>query len=114
MPGSYRLAKHIHVGRDEGGAPCIEIDGERLPWMTCGIVTLASSLQEMPTVTITIPAERVTMTNDDIMLMPRGAPMGEPVKSGDDVLIEPGGDIAVKRGVIDTVTLVEPEPDTPR
>lgn len=91
MPDAYRLAKTIHVGRDEGGAPCIEIDGERLPWMTCGIVTPAPSLQEMPTVTITIPAERITMTNDDIMLMPRGRREGGPVQRGTSVVIEPDG-----------------------
>jgi hypothetical protein len=59
----HRLAKHIVVDRDENGAPRITIDGEQLPWFTQGIVTPAPSLREMPTVTITLLAEKVEMLN---------------------------------------------------
>jgi hypothetical protein len=58
-----RLAKEIRVDRDERGAPQITIDGETLPWFTAGIVTPAPSLDEVPTVTITIPAEKVVVEN---------------------------------------------------
>lgn len=57
------LAKHIVVDRDDAGIPRITIDGQQLPWYTTAI-TPAPNLNEMPTITVTIPAEKVTMVND--------------------------------------------------
>jgi len=59
-----RLAKEIRVDRDEHGAPRITIDGGQLPWYTQGIVPRAPSLNEFGAITITIPAETVTLADD--------------------------------------------------
>jgi hypothetical protein len=56
----YKLAEHIVVDRDERGAPRITIDGEVLPWHTCGIVPSVPKLNEAPTLTVTFLAEKVT------------------------------------------------------
>lgn len=58
------FAKEIRVDQDEHGAPRITIDGQPFPWYTAGIVVPAPSLDKAPTVTVTIPAERVTMINE--------------------------------------------------
>jgi hypothetical protein len=63
-PAGYRLAKEIQIDRDDRGAPRITIDGEVFPYGTAGIVTPAPSLNDAPTVTITLLAEKVTMVND--------------------------------------------------
>ncbi len=57
--------KEIRVESDENGAPRITIDGQPFPWYTAGIVAPAPSLSHAtPTVTITIPAEKVVMVNE--------------------------------------------------
>lgn len=58
------IAKEIVVDKDERGAPRVTIDGQLFRWFTAGIVTPAPSLNEAPTVTITVLAEKVTMVND--------------------------------------------------
>lgn len=58
------LAREILVDRDDKGAPRITINGTPFPYYTAGIVTPAPSLHDMPTITLTIPAECVRMTND--------------------------------------------------
>ena len=59
------IAKHIIVDRDEHGAPRLQIDGFVFDFATCGIKVPAPSLDEIPTVTVTFLAEKVTMINDD-------------------------------------------------
>ncbi len=58
------FAKEIRVDQDKHGAPQITIDGQPFPWYTAGIVVPAPALDKTPTVTVTIPAERVTMVNE--------------------------------------------------
>lgn len=59
------FAKEIRVDQDERGAPRITIDGQPFPWCTAGIVVPPPALdQAMPTITVTIPAEKVTMLNE--------------------------------------------------
>lgn len=58
------LAKHVIIDRDQHGVPRITIDGTVLPWFTSGIAVPAPSLDEVPTVTITIPADKVSMLNE--------------------------------------------------
>jgi hypothetical protein len=68
---TVELPKEIRVESDRTGAPRITIDGQPLPWYTAGIVVPPPALgQAMPTVTITIPAEKVTMVNE---MMPPAA-----------------------------------------
>jgi hypothetical protein len=69
----YTFAKEITVDRDERGVPRITIDGERFRWFTNGIVVPAPSLNEMPTATITILADKVTMLNEDRYRRDEGA-----------------------------------------
>jgi len=59
-----KLPAEISVRRNAGDGPWIHIDGELFPWYTAGVSVNAVSHDEMPTVTITIPAERVTLFND--------------------------------------------------
>lgn len=58
------FAKEIRVDQDERGAPRITIDGQPFPWFTAGIVTPSPAHDKTPTITVTIPAERVTMVNE--------------------------------------------------
>lgn len=59
-----RFAKQIRVDRDENGAPRVTIDGQQLPWYTQGIVPRAPSLNDVAALTITIPAEHITLVDD--------------------------------------------------
>lgn len=68
-----RLAKEIRVDRDEHGAPRITIDGEPLPWYTQGIVPRAPSLDDTAALTITIPAEHITLVDDWVTGVPKQA-----------------------------------------
>ena len=68
------FAKEIRVDQDERGAPRITIDGQPFPWFTAGIVTPPPVLDGAPMITVTIPAERVTMVNE---LLPPAGPRGE-------------------------------------
>lgn len=54
----------VRVESDESGAPRITIDGQPFPWYTAGILAPAPSREHMPTITVTIPAEKVTMVNE--------------------------------------------------
>jgi hypothetical protein len=56
--------EEIRVETAANGAPVIKIDGQPFPWYTAGIVTPPPSRDAMPTVTVTIPAERVVMINE--------------------------------------------------
>lgn len=55
------MAKDVVIDRAPGGAPRITIDGLMLPWYTAGIIANVPSLDGMTGLTITIPAERVTL-----------------------------------------------------
>lgn len=56
--------REIVIDQDANGAPRITIDGQALPWYTAGIVVPPPSRDQMPTVVLTIPAEKVTMVNE--------------------------------------------------
>jgi hypothetical protein len=58
------FAKEIRVETDRAGAPYITIDGQPFPWHTAGIVIPAPSRDQFPTITVTIPAEKVVMVNE--------------------------------------------------
>lgn len=58
------FSKEIRVESDRAGAPRVTIDGQPLPWYTAGIVVPPPSRDQMPTVVLTIPAERVVMVNE--------------------------------------------------
>lgn len=74
------LAKEIVVDQDANGAPRVTIDGREFPWYTAGIVVPTPSVDKMPTVVITIPAEKVTMVNE---MLPRAPePSGGPYRCG--------------------------------
>lgn len=60
--------KEIRIESDENGAPRITIDGQPFPWYTAVIVAPAPSREHMPTITVTIPAEKVTMVNGPMPL----------------------------------------------
>jgi hypothetical protein len=64
------LAKEIRVETTRAGAPCITIDGQPFPWHTAGIQTPPAALGQFPTITVTIPAEKVVMVNE---MMPKAA-----------------------------------------
>ncbi len=59
-----RLTREIVVDRDEKGAPRITIDGVVLPWFTQGIVPRPPALGELAALTITIPAEKITLADE--------------------------------------------------
>jgi len=56
--------REIMIDQDEHGAPRVTIDGQPLPWYTAGIIVPPPSRDQMPTVVLTIPAERVVMVNE--------------------------------------------------
>gem|GEM_PF-6089402 len=58
------LPKEIRVESDRTGAPRVTIDGQPLLWYTAGIVVPPPSRDQMPTVVLTIPAEKVVMVNE--------------------------------------------------
>lgn len=56
--------KEIRIETDRTGAPRIAIDGQPFPWHTAGIVVPPPSRDQFPTITVTIPAEKVVMVNE--------------------------------------------------
>lgn len=64
------LAKEIRVDRDEHGAPRITIDGQDLGLYTQGIVPRAPSLNDWGALTITIPAETITLADNWVTGIP--------------------------------------------
>lgn len=75
------IAKHIIVDRDDRGAPRLQIDGFVFDFATAGITVPAPSLDEIPTVTVTFVAEKVTMLNE-VDWAGAPSPLGPPYRCG--------------------------------
>lgn len=75
------IAKHIIVDRDERGAPRLQIDGFVFDFGMAGINVPAPALDQVPTVTVTFVAEKVTMLNESDWAQPL-APSGAPYRCG--------------------------------
>lgn len=59
-----RLAKSIEIER-HGASATIKVDGEPFPWYIARVADVHIDLdQEMPAVTITLLADRVTVVQD--------------------------------------------------
>ena len=76
------IAKHIIVDRDDRGAPRLQIDGFVFDFATAGITVPAPSLDQVPTVTVTFVAEKVTMLNDSDFAERLPAVAGPPYRCG--------------------------------
>ena len=64
------IPNEIAIRRNESGGWSVHIDGAELPWPTQGISTPSWKIgDELPSVTLTIPAHRVTV--DDGVHIPR-------------------------------------------